>query len=93
MAYSYLTAKWKPESPQVNSQRMRLNFDSNLRRWFGRNLGTWHSKRQYLFGDDEAIFLDMFIRVEKLTQEDPEYEKYRFSWWSEKDHEFFHIHQ
>ena len=31
--------------------RPRIQLDSNLRRWFARNLGLWRSRRLYFFDD------------------------------------------
>ena len=51
-----------PNGEPPVSERMYL--DSNLRRWFARNLGLWRSRRQYLFDNEEVFFLDMMIRVD-----------------------------
>tara|TARA_B100000700_G_C15007117_1_gene839106 strand:- start:1532 stop:2089 length:558 start_codon:yes stop_codon:yes gene_type:complete len=89
MSISYSSAKGKAVKPSFAIDRSRINFDSNLRRWFGRNVGLWHSRRQYFFDDEKAVNLDMFINVEKLIQENPEIEVYRFSWWCEDEGDFF----
>ena len=70
-------------------ERLRINFGSNLRRWFGRNLGLWRSRRQYFFEEEEAVTLEMFINIEKLTQKNPEFQTYPFSWWCENEKDFF----
>ncbi len=70
-------------------ERLRINFDSNLRRWFGRNIGLWRSRRQYFFEDEDVTTLEMFINIEKLIQNNPEFEIYRFSWWCEDEKDFF----
>ena len=69
--------------------RLRIDFDSNLRRWFGRNIGLWHSKRQYFFDKGKATNLEMYIDVSKLIQSDSELESYRFKWWCEDKKDFF----
>ena len=40
-------------SPPVPSPPVqpRIQLDSNLRRWFARNLGLWRSRRVYFFLD------------------------------------------
>ena len=43
-----------------------IQVDSNLRRWFARNLGVWRSRRQYLFSDDQVMHLDMNLKMEAL---------------------------
>ena len=60
-------------------ERLRINFDSHLRRWFGRNVGLWRSRRQYFFEEEDATTLEMFINIAKLTQKNPEFQTYRFS--------------
>ena len=48
-------------------ERLRIDFDNNLRRWFGRNVGLWQSCRQYFFEEEDASTLEIFINIEKLT--------------------------
>ena len=67
----------------------RVHLDSNLRRWFGRNLGLWRSRRQYVFNNEEVFFLDMMIRVEIFSEFQLGEPRYRFSWWPERDTDFF----
>ena len=47
-----LTAKPRGGSGAAPS---RMHLDSNLRRWFSRNLGLWRSRRLYFFPDDEVL--------------------------------------
>ena len=89
MSISYSFGIGKPQNSSEGIDRLRINFDGNLRRWFGRNIGLWHSRRQYFFEDEEAINLDMFINIENLSQNDPEFESYRFRWWCEDEKDFF----
>ncbi len=89
MAISYSSGIGKPKSSSEGIDRLRINFDSNLRRWFCRNIGIWNSRRQYFFDDEKAVNLDMFINVEKLNQSNPEFECYRFKWWCEDEKDFF----
>jgi len=53
--------------PTVEPQQ-RLQFDTSLRRWFNRNLGLWRSRRQYFFADDQALRVDMFLRMEAFSE-------------------------
>ena len=83
MAISYSFGIEKNKTSSVGIDRLRIDFDSNLRRWFDRNIGLWHSKRQYFFDDEKAINLEMYINVSKLIQDDSKFESYRFKWWCE----------
>ena len=75
-----------PGDPPVNQ---RLPLDSHLRRWFARNLGLWRSQRQYLFPTDEVLYLDMMIRVEIFAESQVGQPRYRFTWWPERETDFF----
>ena len=77
----------RPLSPSGS----RIQLDSSIRRWFSRNLGLWRSRRQYFFPDDEVLRVDMLLRVETfedLAEVEP---RYRFTWWPEKEYDFFEI--
>ena len=76
-----------PDGAPPPSERVHL--DSNLRRWFARNLGLWRSRRQYLFSNEEVFFLDMMIRVEIFSEFKCGEPRYRFSWWPDRDTDFF----
>ena len=89
MAVSYSSVIGKTKNSSVGIDRLRIDFDSNMRRWFGRNIGLWHSRRQYFFDEEEAINLDMYISVSKLMQRDSEFESYRFKWWCKDEKDFF----
>jgi len=80
MAISYSSGIGKTKDASVGIDRLRIDFDSNLRRWFGRNIGLWHSKRQYFFDEEKAINLEMYINISKLIQSDSEFESYLFKW-------------
>ena len=67
----------------------RIKLDNNLRRWFNRNLGLWRSRRQYFFPDDEVLRVDMLLRVETFEDCADAEVRYRFSWWPEKEYDFF----
>ncbi len=68
----------------------RIRLDTNLRRWFARNLGLWRSRRIYFFSeDDEVLRVDMLLRIEIHADAGEGDEGYRFTWWPEKDLRFF----
>ncbi|MFY8147886.1 MAG: hypothetical protein ACOVNL_01555 [Prochlorococcaceae cyanobacterium] len=67
----------------------RIQLDSSLRRWFNRNLGLWRSRRMYFFPDDEVLRVDMLLRVEGFSELIEGEAAYRFTWWPEKEYDFF----
>jgi hypothetical protein len=69
--------------------RSRVQLDSNLKRWFGRNLGLWRTRRLYFFSDGEDLRVDMMLRVEAFREPAEGDAAYRFSWWPEQDYSFF----
>jgi hypothetical protein len=71
--------------------RSRIQLDSNLKRWFGRNLGLWRSRRLYFFADAEVLRLDMFVRVEMYSEPSHGEAAYRLSWWPEESFNFFKL--
>ena len=73
----------------IKQDPSRINLDSSLRRWFSRNLGLWRSRRQYVFGDDESLKIDVLLRIEAFSEQVEGDAGYRFSWWPEKEHNFF----
>ena len=89
MAISYSSGIGNSTNSSEGIDRLRINFDSNLRRWFSRNIGLWHSRRQYFFDHEDAVNLDMFINVEKIIQSNSEFETYCFRWWCEDEKDFF----
>ena len=88
-----LTGKVPLVIPQNRSESgtppSRIYLDSNLRRWFSRNLGLWRSRRLYFFSDDEVLHVDMMIRVESFSEPIEGEAAYRFTWWPEKEDNFF----
>ena len=89
MAISYSSGIGKIKNSSVGIDRLRIDFNSNLRRWFDRNIGLWNSKRQYFFDEEKAVNLEMFINVSKLNQSELDFESYRFNWWCEEEKDFF----
>ena len=81
----------KPAAATTGPVRSRIQLDSNLKRWFGRNLGLWRSRRLYFFGDAEVLRLDMLERVEMYSEPSHGEAAYRLSWWPEESYDFFKI--
>ncbi|MEB3262525.1 MAG: hypothetical protein VKK94_06165 [Cyanobacteriota bacterium] len=81
---------YRPASAGIGEAgQSRIRLDSNLRRWFSRNLGLWRSRRLYFFADGEALRVDMMLRVEAFSEPVEGDAAYRFTWWPEQDHQFF----
>ncbi|KGG12238.1 MULTISPECIES: hypothetical protein [Prochlorococcus] len=76
------------DSPS-QEDNFRINFDNNLRRWFGRNLGEWRSRRQYFFDDEDVLNVEMIIKIEKYVERTPGDLRYRFTWMTEDNSDFF----
>ena len=67
-----------------------INLDSNLRRWFSRNIGHWKSNRTYYLEDIRKTYnLSMNLKIESLQNENPWQSHYRFSWFPDKEYSFF----
>lgn len=87
-----MTTPTQPGRARPPDERSRIRLDTNLRRWFARNLGLWRSRRTYFFTeDDEVLRVDMLLRIELHEQTAEGEEGYRFSWWPEADHAFFAV--
>ena len=54
-----------------------------------RAIRLWRSRRQYVFKNEEVLFLDMMIRVEIFAESRVGKPRYRMSWWPEHDTDFF----
>ncbi len=74
-------------APGAVNQSPSVNVDSNLRRWFARNLGLWRSKRQYLFNDNQVFHLDMNLKMETFAEPQAGETRYRFSWWPDESNQ------
>ena len=67
-----------------------ISLDSNLRRWFSRNIGLWKSKRAYFLEDKEKMHnICMFLKIEALESNNPWEAHYKFSWNPLKKYVFF----
>ena len=76
-------------APTANGASTPIQMDTSLRRWFGRNLGLWRSRRQYTFSDDQVLHLDMNLKMEAFAEPEGGESRYRFSWWPERETDFF----
>ena len=71
-----------------NSPEISLN--SNLKRWFSRNIGSWKSNRSYFMNEEQKIYtLCMNINIKALENKSKWESRYKFSWYPEKKYEFF----
>jgi hypothetical protein len=77
------------QPPAAGGHRSRIQLDNSLRRWFSRNLGLWRSRRLYFFSDEEVLRVDMMLRVESFSEPVEGEAAYRFTWWPEKEYDFF----
>ena len=67
-----------------------IYFNTNLKRWFARNKGLWKSNRTYFIQEDNKIYnLCMFLKIEELDKKNAWESHYRFSWYPEKEYNFF----
>ena len=84
----------------VINQKANLNFDeqnspeiclnSNLKRWFSRNIGLWRSNRTYLFNESQKTYtLCMNIEIQALENKSEWASHYKFTWYPEKKYDFF----
>ena len=67
-----------------------ININSNLRRWFSRNIGHWKSNRTYFLEDINKTYnLCMNIKIEPLENKKEWESHYKFTWYPEKNYSFF----
>ena len=76
-------------APGTPPPRSRIQLDNTLKRWFSRNLGLWRSRRLYFFADGDVLRVDMLLRVEGFSEPIEGEAAYRFTWWPEKEYDFF----
>jgi len=71
------------DSPEVT-------INSNLRRWFKRNIGTWNSQRIYFLNDKKKNYnICMNLRIESLQSNKPWESHYKFTWYPSDKYTFF----
>ena len=75
-------------SGDSNSPKIIIN--SNLKRWFSRNIGHWKSNRTYFIeGNKKTYNLCMNINIKALENKNEWESHYKFSWYPEKKYSFF----
>ena len=78
----------KTKSESSNSPDLSL--DSNLRRWFSRNIGHWKSHRSYFMEENNKTYnICMNLKIESLKNTNPWESIYKFYWYPEKNYTFF----
>ncbi len=71
-----------------NSPEISLN--SNLKRWFSRNIGCWKSNRTYILSEVQKTYtLCMNINIQALENKTEWESYYKFTWYPEKKYDFF----
>ena len=71
-----------------NSPEISLN--SNLKRWFSRNIGLWKSNRTYFLDEAQKTYnLSMYINIQTLKNKSEWESNYKFTWYPEKKYNFF----
>ena len=66
-----------------------ISLNSNLKRWFSRNIGLWQSNRTYFFEEGKTYNLCMNIKIEALKNKSEWESRYKFTWYPEKKYNFF----
>ncbi len=67
-----------------------ISLNSNLRRWFSRNIGLWRSNRSYFLQDKNKTYnLCMNLNIEAIENKKEWESHYKFSWFPEKKYSFF----
>ena len=67
-----------------------INLNSNLKRWFSRNIGLWKSNRTYFFDEAQKTYnLSMNINIQALESKSEWESHYKFTWYPEKKYNFF----
>tara|TARA_A100001388_G_C28734262_1_gene483252 strand:+ start:37 stop:579 length:543 start_codon:yes stop_codon:yes gene_type:complete len=73
---------------EFNSPEIEIN--SNLKRWFTRNIGLWKSSRTYFLDEEKKTYnLCMYINIEALENKKEWESHYKFTWYPEKEYSFF----
>ena len=57
-----------------------VSIDSNLKRWFSRNIGLWKSNRTYFLEEERKTYnLCMYINIESLKNKKEWESHYKFT--------------
>ena len=71
------------DSPEVT-------INSNLRRWFKRNIGVWNSDRIYFFKEKNKNYnISMNLKIESLESKNAWESYYKFTWKPSEKYSFF----
>ena len=71
------------DSPEVT-------INSNLRRWFKRNVGLWNSERIYFLKEKNKNYnISMNLKIESLESKNAWESHYKFTWNSTDKYSFF----
>ena len=75
-------------SGEYDSPEVSIN--SNLKRWFSRNIGLWKSYRTYFIEEEKKTHnICMYINVEAVETKKEWESHYKFTWYPEKKYSFF----
>ena len=67
-----------------------INLNSNLKRWFSRNIGCWKSNRTYFLNESKKTYsICMNIDIQALKHKSQWESHYKFIWYPEKKYDFF----
>ena len=67
-----------------------ISYNTNLKRWFSKNIGLWKSNRTYFFEEEQKTYnLCMNINIQALKNNAEWESHYKFTWFPEKKYNFF----
>ena len=67
-----------------------ISINSNLCRWFKRNIGLWKSERIYYLQEKNKNYnICMNLQIESLESNKPWESHYKFSWYPNEKYDFF----
>ncbi len=70
-----------------------VNINSNLRRWFKRNIGLWKSQRLYILKENNKNYnICMNLKIESLESKNAWESRYKFTWHPADKYSFFEDH-
>ena len=68
------------------NQSPEISFNSNLKRWFSRNIGLWRSNRTYFLEEVNKTYnLCMNLNIQRLENKKEWESLYKFTWYPEKN--------
>ena len=67
-----------------------ISLNTNLKRWFSRNIGLWKSNRTYFLEESKKTYnLCMNLNIQTLENKKEWESLYKFNWYPEKKYTFF----